>query len=88
MLVLQNSWDERDTCPPATKCAHDFATGAGLAANEAAYFCGMELAALGSDARPSSDPSSGLLRASEGGSIEVFMEDVEKRMYKKNVCLA
>ena len=64
----------KESYPPATKCAHDFATGAGLDAIETAYFGGVDGGVLGSDPRSRNDPSSGPLRASEGGCIEVFME--------------
>ena len=64
----------RESYPPATKCAHDFATGAGLDAIETAYFGGVDEGAFGSDPRSRNDSSSGLPRAFEGGCIEVSME--------------
>lgn len=61
------------THPPATKCAHDFATGAGFVAIEATYLeCGGPSSPVSRECRSCVEPSWCLGRVS--GSDLVFMK--------------
>jgi hypothetical protein len=69
-----------DACPPATKCAHDFATGAGRAAIEAAYLvCGGPSSPVSRDCGSCVELRGCLgWRSGGAGQVLVFMKGLSR----------